>query len=184
MPTQCGKTITLFPQPYKNCKKTGPGQAPGLFSQYPVRREWFRPKPPKCLLVVNKVCQWTKLMAALLSILNNVEGNSAKSNVFGSSKSWKAIAVEYLIFQKLFGLCGFNRSFSYFWFGMTYPYFVHWLNSEVLRTSKMSIEHVFTAYFHLALNEEPTSERRNPTDSLNVHCTTFFRQENKRCAAS
>ena len=24
--------------------KTGPGQAPGLFSQYPVRREWFRPK--------------------------------------------------------------------------------------------------------------------------------------------
>ena len=39
------------------------------------------------------------------------EGNSAKSNVFGSSKSLKAIAVEYLIFQKLFGLCGFNRSF-------------------------------------------------------------------------
>ena len=54
------------------------------------------------------------LKAALLSILNNVEGNSAKSNVFGSSKSLKAIAVEYLIFQKLFGLCGFNRSFSYF----------------------------------------------------------------------
>ena len=27
------------------------------------------------------------LKAALLSILNNVEGNSAKSNVFGSSKS-------------------------------------------------------------------------------------------------
>ena len=30
--------------------KTGPGQAPGLFSQYPVRREWFRPKPPKMLI--------------------------------------------------------------------------------------------------------------------------------------
>ena len=43
---------------------------------------------------------------------------------------------------------------------------------------------IFTAYFHLSLNEEPTSERRNPTDSLNIHCTTFFRQENKRCAAS
>ena len=54
------------------------------------------------------------LKAALLSILNNVEGNSAKTNVFSSSKSLKAIAVEYLIFQKLFGLCGFNRSFSYF----------------------------------------------------------------------
>ena len=39
------------------------------------------------------------LKAALLSILNNVEGNSAKSNVFGSSKSLKAIAVEYLIFK-------------------------------------------------------------------------------------
>ena len=55
------------------------------------------------------------LKAALLSILNNVEGNScSKSNVFGSSKSLKTIAVEYLIFKKLFGLCGFNRSFSYF----------------------------------------------------------------------
>ena len=54
------------------------------------------------------------LKAALLSILNNVQGNSSKSNVFGFSKSLKAIAVEYLIFQKLFGLCGFNRSFSYF----------------------------------------------------------------------
>ena len=46
--------------------------------------------------------------------LDNVEDNSAKTNVFSSSKSLKAIAVEYLIFQKLFGLCGFNRSFSYF----------------------------------------------------------------------
>ena len=54
------------------------------------------------------------LKAALLSILNNVERNSAKSNVFGSSKSLKSIAVEYLIFQKLFELCGFNRTFSYF----------------------------------------------------------------------
>ena len=27
--------------------KTGPGQAPGLFAQYPVRREWFRPKTQK-----------------------------------------------------------------------------------------------------------------------------------------
>ena len=52
--------------------------------------------------------------ATLLSILNNVEGNSGKRNVFGSSKSLKVIAVEYLIFQKLFGLCGFNRSFAYF----------------------------------------------------------------------
>ena len=119
------------------------------------------------------------LKAALLSILNNVEGNSAKSNVFGSSKSLKAIAVEYLIFQKLFGLCGFNRSFL----------ILIWNDISVFCSllpswSEMSIEHVFTAYFHLALNEEPTSERRNPTDSLNVHCTTFFRQENKRCAAS
>ena len=39
------------------------------------------------------------LKAALLPILNNVEGNSAKSNVFGSSKSLKASAVEYLIFK-------------------------------------------------------------------------------------
>ena len=56
----------------------------------------------------------TTLKAALLSVLNNVECNSAKSNVFGSSKSLKAIAVEYLIFQKLLGLRGFNRSFCYF----------------------------------------------------------------------
>ena len=41
----------------------------------------------------------------------------------------------------------------------------------------MSIEHVFTAYFHLAWDEESTSERRDPTDSLNVHCTKFFRQD-------
>ena len=27
--------------------QTGPGQAPGLFAQYPVRREWFRPKTQK-----------------------------------------------------------------------------------------------------------------------------------------
>ena len=33
--------------------ETGPGQAPGLFSQYPVRREWFRPKTWKCILVVS-----------------------------------------------------------------------------------------------------------------------------------
>ena len=98
------------------------------------------------------------LKVALLSILNNVEGNSAKSNVFGSSKRLKAIAVEYLIFQKFFGLWGFNRSFSYFdleWH--IHILFTAWiLECYDLRTSKMSIEHVFTAYFHLALNEEPS----------------------------
>ena len=62
--------------------------------------------------------------------------------------------------------------------------FVHCLNFGVLRTSKMSIEYVFTAYFHLVLNEEPTGKRANSTDSLNVHCTIFLRQENKRCDAS
>ena len=72
---------------------------------------------PKMLTVIGSkesVLVDKTLKAALLSVLNNVEGNSAKSNVFGSSKSFKAIAVEYLISQKLFGLCGFNRSFSYF----------------------------------------------------------------------
>ena len=38
---------------FNQCTKTGPGQAPGLFSQYPVRREWFRPKTWKCILVVS-----------------------------------------------------------------------------------------------------------------------------------
>ena len=40
--------------------QSGPGQAPGLFSQYPVRREWFRPKPKQCLLVVSKVFRFVK----------------------------------------------------------------------------------------------------------------------------
>ena len=30
-------------------------QAPGIFSQYPIQHEWFRPKPQKCLLVIGKV---------------------------------------------------------------------------------------------------------------------------------
>ena len=33
--------------------KTGPGQAPGLFSQYPVWREGIRPNDPVFLLVAN-----------------------------------------------------------------------------------------------------------------------------------
>ena len=45
--------------PHRN-KKTGPGQAPALFAQYPVRREWFRPKPKQCLLVVSKVFRFVK----------------------------------------------------------------------------------------------------------------------------
>lgn len=58
-------------------------------------------------ILQNAYWQYTKcasdktLNAALFSVLNNVEGNSAKRNVFGFSKSSKAIAVEYLIFQKL-----------------------------------------------------------------------------------
>ena len=54
------------------------------------------------------------LKAALLSILNKIEANSAKSNVFDSSKNSQEIAVQYLIFQELCGLCRFNRTFSYF----------------------------------------------------------------------
>ena len=36
-------------------KLSGPGQAQGLLAQYPVRREWFRPKILICLLVVSEV---------------------------------------------------------------------------------------------------------------------------------
>ena len=31
------------------------GASPGTFSQYPVRREWFRPKTPKSILVLSGV---------------------------------------------------------------------------------------------------------------------------------
>ena len=122
------------------------------------------------------------LKAVLLSILNKVDKNSAKSNVFGSSKSWKAIAVEYLIFQKLFGLCGFNRSFL----------ILIWNDISVFCTliefwSVTNIQNEYRTCFYCLFSpsfEWRTYKRRNPTDSLNVHCTTCFRQENKRCAAS
>ena len=124
------------------------GASPGTFFTVSGTARMVPAEAPKMLIGSKRSVPVDKtLKVALLSILNNVEGNSAKSNVFGSSKSWKAIAVEYLIFQKLFGLCGFNRSFL----------ILIW-NSGALRTIKMSIEHVFTAYFHLALNEEPTKE--------------------------
>ena len=88
------------------------GASPGTFFTVSGTARMVPAEAPKMLIGTKRSVPVDKtLKAALLSILNNVEGNSAKSNVFGSSKSWKAIAVEYLIFQKLFGLCGFNRSF-------------------------------------------------------------------------
>ena len=172
---------------FRDDKRNRTGASLGTFFTVSGTARMVPAEAPKMLIGSKQSVPVDKtLKAALLSILNNVEGNSAKSNVFASSKSWKVIAVEYLIFQKFFGLWGFNRSFSYFdleWY--IHILFTAWiLECYDLRTSKMIIEHIFTAYFHLALNEEPTSERTNPTDSLNVHCTRFFRQENKRCAAS
>eukprot|EP00493_Phyllostaurus_siculus_P001036 UN01043 len=41
-PGGVGEAVAYFGEFFKT--RTGPGQAPGLFSQYPVRREWFRPK--------------------------------------------------------------------------------------------------------------------------------------------
>ena len=88
------------------------GASPGTFFTVSGTARMVPAEAPKMLIGRKQSLPVDKTRkAALLSILNNVEGNSAKSNVFGSSKSWKAIAVEYLIFQKLFGLCGFNRSF-------------------------------------------------------------------------
>ena len=58
-PTRCKFTpipsIHLACDLFLECKKcqSGPGQAPGHFAQYPVRREWFRPKTSRFLLVAN-----------------------------------------------------------------------------------------------------------------------------------
>ena len=91
------------------------GASPGTFFTVSGTARMVPAEAPKMLIgSTQSVPVDETLKAALLSILNNVEGNSAKTNVFSSSKSLKAIAVEYLIFQKLFGLGRFNRSFSYF----------------------------------------------------------------------
>ena len=105
-----GNTLFLILKTHKN--RTG--ASPGTFFTVSGTARMVPAEAPKMLIGRKQSLPVDKtLKAALLSILNNVEGNSAKTNVFSSSKSLKAIAVEYLIFQKLFGLCGFNRSFSY-----------------------------------------------------------------------
>ena len=65
----------------------------------------FPAEAPKMLIGTKESVPVDKtLKAALLSILKIMQRATAV----------KAIAAEYLIFQKFFGLCGFNRSFSYF----------------------------------------------------------------------
>ena len=76
--------------------RTGPGQAPVLFSQYPVRREWFRPKTPKISSGCKRIVPVNKtLKATPLSILNNVDpvAKELKAMFFVPQNSLKAIAV-------------------------------------------------------------------------------------------
>ena len=66
---------------------SGPGQAPRLLAQYPVRREWFRPKTLKCLLVVSEVRRLKTLNATVLTQpFTMYETQEAKSKVFALSK--------------------------------------------------------------------------------------------------
>ena len=71
------------------------GASPGTFFTVSGTSRMVPAEAPKMLTgSTQSVPVDETLKAALLSILNNVEGNSAKTNVFSSSKSLKAIAVE------------------------------------------------------------------------------------------
>ena len=64
------------------------GASPGTFFTVSGTAQMVPAEAPKMLIGSKQSVPVDKtLKAALLSILNNVEGNSAKSNVFGSSKS-------------------------------------------------------------------------------------------------
>ena len=76
------------------------GASPGTFFTVSGTARMVPAEAPKMLIGSKQSVPVDKtLKAALLSILNNVEDNSTKSNVFDSSKSLKASAVEYLIFK-------------------------------------------------------------------------------------
>ena len=64
------------------------GASPGTFFTVSGTARMVPAEAPKMLIGSKRSVPVDKtLKAALLSILNNVERNSAKSNVFGSSKS-------------------------------------------------------------------------------------------------
>ena len=69
-------------------EKNGIGARPGTFFTVSGTARMVPAEASKMLIDSKQSVPMEKtLNAALLSILNNVEGNSAKSNVFGSSKS-------------------------------------------------------------------------------------------------
>ena len=64
------------------------GASPGTFFTVSGTARMVPAEAPKMLIGSKQSVPVDKtLKAALLSILNNVEGKSAKSNVFGSSKA-------------------------------------------------------------------------------------------------
>ena len=72
----------------KGKKEIRTGASPGTFSSVSGTARMVPAEAPKMLIGSKQSVPVDKtLKAALLSILKNVEGNSAKSNVFGSSKS-------------------------------------------------------------------------------------------------